>query len=414
MSGNGLALLTDDNRLLQSLQKAAEKRDEVTFRSASEMASFQSLAASSDTSAILLDALSLGSDPLGTIRALAIDAQRRDIPIILMEDGRLDFDDAEAIDAGVSEFASRNARLPSLLKTIALFRRFELYFWGVRGTLPVSGRHTLKYGGSTSSISLRMGADRHFIFDAGTGLRNLSRHVMKNESGHFNGRLFITHPHWDHLNCIPFFEPLYDPKNKIFLMGPAHEGISFQKLLEGQMNGVYFPIKPDHFQAQVTYVDTEAGSFRYDGIKVEAFRLDHPGCCLGYRIEHAGASIAYITDNELREEDRNLANWHALVDFLKDVDFLIHDASYFDDEYSARIHWGHSSVGQVVELALAASVKQLFLFHHDPEHGDSDIDAKLVEAERHVALAGGHLVCHNAREREIWDLVAARRKGSLR
>lgn len=135
---------------------------------------------------------------------------------------------------------------------------------------------------------------------------------------------------------------------------------------------------------------------------------------LGYRIEHAGSSIAYITDNELREDDRSLASWGALVDFLQDVDFLIHDASYFDDEYSAHVHWGHSSVGQVVELALAASAKHLFLFHHDPEHSDSDIDAKLVEANRHVSNSGGQLICHNAREGEIWDLVAGLRKGVIR
>jgi len=414
MSGNGLALLTQDNRLLESLRRSASKQGQIRIESAPTVDDLRLLLASSDLHAILLDRHTLGSDPLGVIRLVAADAEKRQIPVLLLEDIKAPLDAAQVIAAGVSEITSRAARLPSLLKTIVAFNRFELYFWGVRGTLPVSGRHTLKYGGSTSSISLRMGSDRHFIFDAGTGLRNLSRHLMRKESGHFNGRLFITHPHWDHLNCIPFFEPLYNPKNQIHLMGPAHEGISFQKLLEGQMNGVYFPIKPDQFQADVTYVDTEAGSFRYDGIKVEAFRLDHPGCCLGYRIEHAGASIAYITDNELREEDRSLASWDALVEFLQDVDFLIHDASYFDDEYSARIHWGHSSVGQVVELALAASVKQLFLFHHDPEHGDRDIDEKLVEAERHVARSGGHLICHNAREGEIWDLVAGRRKGSVR
>ncbi len=414
MSGNELALLTQDNRLIESLQRAAEKLDQVKVQATPEVDAFLSLATSSEITSILLDAQSLGSDPLGLIRLIAEDALKHDTPILLLEDFRNPLDAAKVIEAGVSEIISRTARLSSLLKTTTGFNRFELYFWGVRGTLPVSGRHTLKYGGSTSSISLRMGSDRHFIFDAGTGLRNLSRYLMRKESGHFNGRLFITHPHWDHLNCIPFFEPLYNPRNKIYLMGPAHEGISFQKLLEGQMNGVYFPIKPDHFKAEVTYVDTEAGSFRYDGIKVDAFRLDHPGCCLGYRIEHAGTSIAYITDNELRAEDRSITSWKALVEFLQGVDFLIHDASYFDDEYSARIHWGHSSVGQVVELALAASVKQLFLFHHDPEHVDSDIDAKLVEAERHVALCGGHLICHNAREGDIWDLVAGRRKGSVR
>ena len=414
MSEHGLALLTQDPSLTQSLKAAAAKRDGVSLSAAGEIEAYKALVGSSTTTALLLDGQNLGSDPFSTITLLALEAQKRDVPILLLEDAGSPLDAAKAMAAGICESAPRKSRLSAILKKITEFGQFDLFFWGVRGTLPVSGRHTLRYGGSTSSISLRMGSDRQFIFDAGTGLRNFSRHLMRRKSGRFNGRLFITHPHWDHLNCIPFFEPLYNPKNFIYLMGPAHEGISFQKLLEGQMNGVYFPIKPDQFQAQVTYVDTEAGRFRYDGIQVEAFRLDHPGCCLGYRIEHAGRSIAYITDNELREEDRNLASWDALVDFLKGVDFLIHDASYFDDEYDAHVHWGHSSVGQVVELALAASVKQLFLFHHDPEHSDSDIDAKLIEAERHVAGAGGTLICHNAREGEIWDLVAGQRKGFIR
>ena len=317
-------------------------------------------------------------------------------------------------EAGATEVIPRNWGPQKMVRAIQSSDRFDLYFWGVRGTLPVSGRNTLKYGGCTSSISLRIGLDRHFIFDAGTGLRNLSRHLMVNESGQFNGRLFITHPHWDHLNCIPFFEPLYQEGNHIYLMGPPHEGHSFRSLLEGQMNGIYFPIHPDRFRADVHYRDIREGTYHLDGVLVRAFRLDHPGCCLGYRVDYAGSSIAYITDNELRDGDRDQGKWDELVEFIRDVDVLIHDTSYFDHEYESRLHWGHSSISQVVELAAAASVKKLFLFHHDPEHTDSDIDAKLIEAQSVIESQKFKLDCLNARQGEIWDLRSGLCRGKVK
>jgi phosphoribosyl 1,2-cyclic phosphodiesterase len=317
-------------------------------------------------------------------------------------------------EAGATEVIPRNWSKQQLMRAIQSSDRFDLYFWGVRGTLPVSGRNTLKYGGCTSSISLRIGLDRHFIFDAGTGLRNLSRYLMLNESGQFNGRLLITHPHWDHLNCIPFFEPLYQEGNHIYLMGPPHEGHSFRSLLEGQMNGIYFPIHPDRFRADVHYRDIREGTYHLDGVLVRAFRLDHPGCCLGYRVDYAGSSIAYITDNELRDGDRDQGKWDELVEFIRDVDVLIHDTSYFDHEYESRLHWGHSSISQVVELAAAASVKKLFLFHHDPEHTDKDIDAKLLEAQSVIESRQFKLDCLNARQGEIWDLRQGQRRGMVK
>jgi len=202
MSENGLALLTQDDRLRRSLERRADALDHVTIQCASTLEPFESVARSPSTTSILLDAKGLGAALWPTIDTLVKTAQKREIPILLLEDGDMKVDQPRALEAGISEIVARTARLPVLLKTLERFHRFELYFWGVRGTLPVSGRNTLKYGGSTSSISLRMGSDRHFIFDAGTGLRNLSRYLMRKESGHFNGRLFITHPHWDHLNCI--------------------------------------------------------------------------------------------------------------------------------------------------------------------------------------------------------------------
>ena len=320
----------------------------------------------------------------------------------------------QAYALGADEVLAKDFGWPTLVQAIQQAGRFQLYFWGVRGTLPVSGRRYLKYGGNTSSIGLMMGHQRQFVFDAGTGLRNLSRYLMSQHDGQFDGRLFFTHPHWDHLNCLPFFQPLFRPQNRISLMGPPQGELSFRSLIEGQMNGIYFPIRPDSFQADVRIDDIEAGEHCFDGISLKALRLDHPGHCLGYRVDYAGASLAYITDNELGERASDDAYLARLAEFLHGVTVLIHDTSYFDDEYPQRERWGHSSVSQAVRLAARSGARTLFLFHHDPGHSDRDIDHKLTVARQCMDDIGATFDCHNAREGEVWDLRTLQKLKTIR
>ena len=414
MNKFGIGIVSDDPVFQRAIRQAAAQHPDHDIVSMSLDSALDVLGETPSLKGLLIDGKGDISKVMACLNGLADRARDLGIPLLILKDVHSSLVPQQCLDAGCTGIIPRTTHIGKIKKALETACAFDLYIWGARGTLPVCGRKTLKYGGSTSSVSLKIAGNRQFVFDAGTGLRNFSRHLMRKEGGRFNGRIFITHPHWDHLNCIPFFEPLYLPENQIYLMGPPHEGQSFRELLEGQMNGIYFPIKPESFKAKVTYITTEEGCFLYDGIRVKALRLDHPGCCLGYRIEHAGRSIAYITDNELRDESFSGESWDALVTFLDGVDYLIHDCSYFDEEYLSRIHWGHSSVGRVVALALAARVGHLFLFHHDPEHGDTEIEAKLREAERHVSMRGGVLACHNAREGDIWNLAAGRLKGSLR
>lgn len=289
---------------------------------------------------------------------------------------------------------------------------FELTFWGTRGTIPVPGESTLRYGGNTSCVSLAIGRDRQFVFDAGTGLRRLSQHVMSQAGGRFNGRIFISHPHWDHFNCLPFFTPFYIPGNRITVQGPAQGSQSMRNLIDAQMNGIFFPITVDEFQAEVTYLDMEAGDHWYDGIRVSSFRLRHPGYCLAYRVEYAGRRFAYVTDNELGEvEDAYIRQ---LADFLAGVDVLVHDCTYFDEEYPRKTSWGHSSIGQVVRLAHQAGIGRLYLFHHDPEHGDREIDLKLESACALIEALGSPLECAIAVEGSTIDLHGLRGRERLR
>ena len=204
---------------------------------------------------------------------------------------------ARAFYLGADEFAAKPCTEDDLEQTLATINRFELNFWGVHGTLPVPGRKTLKYGGNTSCVSLTIGRDRRFVFDAGTGLRVFSNRIMETTGGRFNGRIFISHPHWDHFNSLPFFEPLYIPANRIAIHGPPQGDRSLRELIDDQMDGIFFPITVEHFEAKVDYCDVLEGCYRFDGVTVTSHRLFHPGNCLAYRIDHNGCSLAYATDN---------------------------------------------------------------------------------------------------------------------
>jgi phosphoribosyl 1,2-cyclic phosphodiesterase/ActR/RegA family two-component response regulator len=327
------------------------------------------------------------------------------IPVVMLTSGNSEESRSKALAAGADEVLAKPYNLDQLMAVIDTIDRFHITFWGARGTLPLSGENSLKYGGNTSCLGLNIGGDRHFIFDAGTGLRKYSRHLLEKQGGKFNGRVFITHPHWDHLNCLPFFAPFFIPGNRISLMGPPQGERSFRDLIDGQMDGIYFPVTVDAFGADVTYGDMQDGQHQFDGVSLRAFHLSHPGYCLGYRIDHFGRSVAYITDNELGNIPPDSDFTERLAHFLEGVDMLIHDTAYFDHEYPTKINWGHSSVSPVVRLAHAAKVKKLFLFHHDPEHGDKDLDRKLDKATAVADELGAEFECLNACEGDTWDVV---------
>jgi phosphoribosyl 1,2-cyclic phosphodiesterase len=305
---------------------------------------------------------------------------------------------ARAYALGADEFLAKDRMREEWAATLATRNRLELTFWGVRGTLPIPGPKTLRYGGNTSCLGLRIGRDRHFVFDAGTGLRMLSNHIMDTAGGRFDGRLFISHPHWDHFNSLPFFQPLYLPGNRVALHGPPQGERSLRDLIDDQMDGIFFPITVEEFKAEVEYLDLFEGNHRFDGVQVMAQRLHHPGHCLAYRIDYRGRSIAYVTDNELGNRPLEDPALQSLIRFLQDVDVLIHDCTYFDDEYPKKVNWGHSSIGQAARLAHAAQARCFYLFHHDPDHSDTDIERKLVVAKQLLRDIGSRTECRIASE----------------
>jgi phosphoribosyl 1,2-cyclic phosphodiesterase/CheY-like chemotaxis protein len=266
----------------------------------------------------------------------------------------------------------------------------RVQFWGTRGSIATPGPTTARYGGNTACIELRSGRGTLVVIDCGTGAHPLGQKlVAANASGH----ILISHTHWDHIQGIPFFAPLFRTGTAWDIYGPKGLGPSLRETLAGQMQYTYFPISLDRFAAAVRYHDLVEGSFDIGDIRVSTQYLNHPALTLGYRLEADGVTVVYACDHE--PYSRDLASGRGEIggqdlrhaEFLKDADLLIHDAQYTAAEYPSKVGWGHSSVEYVVKLARHAGVKKLALTHHDPLRDDAGVD-RMVECA-HAELTDG-------------------------
>jgi ribonuclease BN (tRNA processing enzyme) len=185
--------------------------------------------------------------------------------------------------------------------------------------------------------------------------------------------------------------------------GPRHGDVTVHELISAQMDGVYFPITIQEFASSVTFNDLHEETLDFDGIKVSTLLLHHPGQCLGYRIDYKGRSICYITDNELflEEDEEHYDGFYVkrLAKFVEGTDALITDTTYTDEEYATKVGWGHSCISRVVDLANRAKVKNLYLFHHDPDQNDDAIDSKLATARGMLEELGSDVVCEAPHEK---------------
>lgn len=261
--------------------------------------------------------------------------------------------------------------------------RVVIEFWGCRGTLTVPGKKTVIYGGNTNCVTMSFANKELFIFDAGTGFKELSNYFIHRNKYPIEAKLFITHPHYDHICGIPYFAPLYIKENRFEILGPNQQTKTLDQVISGQMDRIYFPVAMKEVSAQIKFHSLNEEEFKDNGVTIKSMVLNHPGRCLGYRIEYQDKSICYITDNELYLKDSpqyQKSDDEKLIQFIKQADVLIIDATYTDEEYQKKIGWGHSCISRVVEIAHLGEVKLLCLHHHDPDQTDKDIDQKLHQA----------------------------------
>lgn len=399
-------IIDDDPIMLQLLTHLlTEVGHQVTSSQSSGDALGEVLACRPDF--ILVDIMMPELDGLAFCRRVREHADLAATKVIFVTAKSYEFDRRQAAAAGADGYITKplGADFPRQLAAL-LVPSVELRYWGVHGTLPVPGEPYLRYGGNTSCVTMSFSPDRLFIFDAGSGIKSLGSHLME-QKRRISAHIFISHPHWDHINAFPYFVPLFMQGNEFEVLGAAHGEISLQKMMSDQMDGIYFPVTMREFGARVSFREIGEQTLQIDGVTVRSMLLSHPGQCLGYRVEVGSRVLCYVTDNELFPPDLPQHNAHyrqQLIAFVKDADVLITDTTYTDEAYRGKIGWGHSAIGEVVRLSHDAGVKQLHLFHHDPDQTDDDIDRKLETAQRLLAALGSATKCVAPAEGDVMSI----------
>jgi phosphoribosyl 1,2-cyclic phosphodiesterase len=267
----------------------------------------------------------------------------------------------------------------------------KLKFWGTRGSIPTPGKNTVKYGGNTPCVELKLEPGKLIILDAGTGIRNLGEQLMLTGDS-IKAYVLISHPHWDHIQGFPFFKPAFISGNEFTIVSGETKNVSLQKMISDQMNKIYFPVLLNELKANIRFKPVGEEEFEIFGSKVKTIFLNHPSFAIGYRITYNGKSVVYISDNEpfdryIAQSVRNLEDViinkyleyssepnQRIFDFVSGADILIHDSTYTPEEYLNKVGWGHSHYLFTLKVAAEGNVKNLILFHYNPSHNDEKID----------------------------------------
>ena len=261
-------------------------------------------------------------------------------------------------------------------------------FWGTRGSIPTPGKKTAIYGGNTSCVSVETEDGTLIVLDCGTGIRELGMDLLKSGKGPYRIHLLIGHTHWDHIQGFPFFTPAFLPGTELNIYAPSGFQRSLEDSLSGQMQYSYFPVKLTDLASRIHFTELEEGFFRIGDVLVETQYLNHTAPTIAYRLTSGKASVAYVTDHEPFWNSAESGFRHpgdqGHVEFLRGADLVVHDSQYTCEEYRTKTGWGHSTIEYATDVAIAAGVGRLALFHHDPTHDDATIRAIEVEAQERV------------------------------
>lgn len=250
-------------------------------------------------------------------------------------------------------------------------------FWGVRGSTPCANKENMEFGGNTTCLQIDVpGTDEILIMDSGTGIRNLGNHLLQNEEA-VKGRIFITHPHWDHIQGFPFFKPIYNPKNHFDIHMPSQANGGCKEILSGHLTKTFFPVTLEMIDANIEYITQEERRQHYEHYDIEYMLANHPINTAIYKIHIAGKTIVFCPDNELIPvaEKTNAYFYTKFKEFIYRADLLIHDGQFNRKSYRDKVGWGHSAWEEAVAFAIKSDVKQLIITHHDPDSDDNFLHA---------------------------------------
>jgi phosphoribosyl 1,2-cyclic phosphodiesterase len=297
----------------------------------------------------------------------------------------------------------------------------RITFWGTRGSLPSPGKQTVRYGGNTPCIEVRLDDNRLMILDAGTGIHNLGNELLE-KGERLDTYLFISHPHLDHIQGFPFFAPIYKDGHEVTIVGVETEKVTLRKMITDLMNKVYFPIHMDELKAKINFRKVGEEEFTVYNATIKTIFVNHPTFSLGYRFTHNGKSFAYISDNEPFDRSNNFMKngiepWilekylgtpgdpnQRIYDFVQNADVLIHDATYTPEEYRKHVGWGHSHYLFPLEVAARGNVRKLVLFHHNPSHSDDKVDEILQKCKHEIRSRQYAFECVAAAEGMILNI----------
>jgi len=277
----------------------------------------------------------------------------------------------------------------------------RIKFWGARGSISTPGKSTVRYGGNTPCVEVRLPDGELIILDAGTGIRNLGESLIEGGES-IKAYILVSHPHWDHIQGFPFFKPAFVSGNELTIVGGETETVTLQKMIADQMNKIYFPIQLNELKAKLKFRRVQEEEISVYDAQVKTIYVNHPTFAMGYRITHGGKSLVYISDNEpfdrkvahdIRNVEKKIVEKYdrikgdpnqRIFDFVRNADVLIHDTTYTPEEYVDRVGWGHSHYLFTLKVAAEGNVKRLVLFHHDPAHDDDKVDDILKKCKKEI------------------------------
>lgn len=268
--------------------------------------------------------------------------------------------------------------------------------WGSRGSIPVSGKQYLHYGGNTTCLEVRTKNDDILIVDAGSGIRELGNALLSEKRHEYT--LLLTHAHWDHIMGFPFFKPVYSHNTSINIWGCPFAQVSLKEMLSRIMTPPNFPVNFDAISARISYHDTCSDSYRLGSMTITPIALSHPNQGSGYKFTEDGKCFVFLTDNELGFRHEGGLGYQDYLNFSRDADLLVHDAEYTEEEYGKTRGWGHSIYQDALKLALDANVKKLGLFHHNQERFDDAVDAIVDKCHKEIARQQASLMCFAMRQ----------------
>ena len=267
----------------------------------------------------------------------------------------------------------------------------KIKVWGSRGSIPVSGKDYLKYGGDTTCVDIRTQSGDIIIIDAGTGIRRLGNQLADEQC--FDLNFLFTHAHWDHLMGFPFFKPLYFKKSTFRMHPCPFHGKFVETILSKLMAPPNFPVKYSDITAQLIYAETCPADFEIGSVRVVPIALSHPNGGSGYKFIEDGKTFVFLTDNELGYIHPGGLPFEDYLQFCNGANLLIHDAEFTPKEYKKYIDWGHSVYTDALDLAQQAAVKKLGLFHLNPERSDKEMDKIVQDCDNRIAAKGSDLAC---------------------